>query len=74
MFRFCLYVVQFTLGYIEAYFTSYTGNKGLWKTDPEGILVILGEFVLYGFKKMLIQQVLKIRSFTIFRKPIVAGI
>ncbi|WMS85427.1 DUF3937 family protein (plasmid) [Bacillus wiedmannii] len=54
MLRFCLCVVQFTLGYIEAYFTSYTDNEGLWKAAPEGILVILGEFALYEFTKMLI--------------------
>ncbi|MGN4865124.1 DUF3937 family protein [Bacillus cereus group sp. MYBK132-2] len=47
----CLCVMQFTLGYIEAYFTSYTGNEGTWKTAPEGILVILGQFVLYEFTK-----------------------
>ncbi|EDX59679.1 DUF3937 domain-containing protein [Bacillus cereus] len=54
MLRFCLYVLQFTLGYIEAYFTSYTGNEGIWKTAPKGILVILGEFFLYEFTKMFI--------------------
>lgn len=54
MLRFCLYVLQFTLGYIEAYFTFYTGNEGIWKTAPKGILVILGEFFLYEFTKMLI--------------------
>ncbi|QWH64030.1 DUF3937 domain-containing protein (plasmid) [Bacillus mycoides] len=55
----CLCVVQFTIGYIKAYFTSYTGNElvisGTWKTilidAPEGILVILGAFALYEFTK-----------------------
>ncbi|PDY43410.1 DUF3937 family protein [Bacillus pseudomycoides] len=58
---FFLSVIQFTIGYIEGYYKSTTGNELLisetWKTvlldAPEGILVILGAIALYQFTKKL---------------------
>ncbi|MES5949621.1 DUF3937 family protein [Bacillus cereus group sp. MG6] len=54
-----LSVIKFTIGCVQGYYRSSTGNELLisetWKTvlldAPEGILVILGAIALYQFSK-----------------------
>ncbi|HDR4903026.1 TPA: DUF3937 family protein [Bacillus cereus] len=55
----CLFVIDFTIGYFQAYLESAAGIKWVitetWKTIlldvPESILVILGAIALYDFTK-----------------------
>ncbi|MEN1938734.1 DUF3937 family protein [Paenibacillus sp. 102] len=54
-----LYFIECTIGYIQGYYRSSTGNELLisetWQTVlidvPEDILVILGAITLYQFTK-----------------------
>ncbi|MFB6648510.1 DUF3937 family protein [Bacillus toyonensis] len=55
----CLFVIDFTISYFQAYLESAVGIKWVisetWRTilldAPESILVILGAIALYDFTK-----------------------
>ncbi|PEQ02071.1 hypothetical protein CN587_23605 [Bacillus wiedmannii] len=55
----CLFVIDFTIGYFQAYLESAAGIRWVvsetWRTilldAPEGMLIILGAIALYDFTK-----------------------